>query len=350
LQALHVITIPPSSCDKILRSETSDHTVQKSGGKMKLSGMAFSVALAAALVSPSAEAVVSFNNPENWVLPPGPLDGTARLLFSNSSGNFICSGSLLQGGAYVLTAAHCVDDFTTLSVDFRQGSVARTAAEVFINSNWNGQFATGADIALVRLNQPVTDIQGFSLASGNVLGNTFLMAGNGLIGTGATGATGFDFLNRPHYGYNLFDVGLTGPYGYTYLFDFDNGTANQNTHCLVYGACDTGLGTAEASTAGGDSGGGSFVWDGTQWLLAGVHSFSATFGRFACPFNTAQICGDADTVTLNNSFGELAGDTAVFSHTSWINSFLSPSNTVPEPSTWALALLGLTAMALRRRR
>ena len=317
---------------------------------MKFRGLAFSVALTTAIIAPAAHAVVSFNNPNSWVLPPGSFDGTARVQFSNASGNFVCSGSLLQGGEYVLTAAHCVDDFTSLSVNFRQGSVARTGAEVFINSNWNGQFATGADIALIRLNQPVTDIQGFALANGNVLGSDFLMVGNGLIGAGNTGATGFDFLGRPHYGYNFFDVGLDGPYGFTYLFDFDNGSLNQNTHCLVYGVCDAGLGTAEALIAGGDSGGGSFVWDGAQWLLAGVHSFGQSFGRFSCPFNINQICGDVDTVTLNSSFGESAGDTAVFSHVSWINSFLSPSNTVPEPSTFALALLGLTALAWRRRR
>lgn len=320
---------------------------------MKSYGIALAAALSAALVAPAAQAVVSFGNPSAWVLPPGAsggaLDGTARVLFTNSGGGFICSGSLLQGGAYVLTAAHCVDDYTSLSVDFQQGSVTRTGAEVFINSNWNGQFATGADIALIRLNQPVTTIQGFALTSSNVLGNAFLMAGYGLVGSGNTGATGFDF-GRAHYGYNVYDGGVDGPYGFTYLFDFDNGTLNQNTHCQIYLACNAGLGTSEALTAGGDSGGGSFVWDGTEWLLAGVHSFGLTYGRFNCPLNPGQICGDVDNVMLNSSFGETAGDTAVASHFDWINSFLNPSNTVPEPSTFALALLGLATLAWRRRR
>ncbi|XVJ71672.1 MAG: trypsin-like serine protease [Rhizobacter sp.] len=316
---------------------------------MKFSGLAFSVALTAALIAPAAHAVVSFNNPDSWVLPSGALEGTARVEFSNASGNFVCSGSLLQGGSYVLTAAHCVDDFTSLSVNFRQGSVARTGAEVFINSNWNGQFATGADIALIRLDQAVNDIQGFALADGNVMGNVFLMAGHGLIGSGNTGGTGFDGFNRPHYGYNVYDVGFAGAYGFTYVYDFDNGTANQNTHCQIYLVCGAGLGINEALIAGGDSGGGSFVWDGTQWLLAGVHSFGRTFGRFECPLNPGQICGDIDNITLNSSFGETAGDTAVFSHMNWINAFINPVNTVPEPSTLALVLLGLTAVAWRRR-
>jgi hypothetical protein len=330
--------------------EPSTLKTQNSGGKMKLNGLPFVVALTTALMAPAANAVVSFNNPNSWVLPSGALDGTARLQTTNSSGNFVCSGSLLQGGAYVLTAAHCVDDLTSLSVNFRQGSVTRTAAEVFINSNWNGQFATGADIALIRLNQAVNDIQGFTLAESNVLGNTFLMAGYGLIGSGNTGATGFDSFNRPHFGYNVYDVGVDGPYGFTYLYDFDNGTLNQNTHCQIYLVCNAGLGSSESLIAGGDSGGGSFLWDGSQWLLAGVHSFGRTFGRFQCPLNPGQICGDVDNITLNSSFGETAGDTAVVSHLSWINSFLSASNTVPEPSSFALVLLGLTAVAWRRRR
>lgn len=316
---------------------------------MKYDAIPIAAALAAALAAPAAHAVVSFSNPSSWVLPSGALDGTARLLYSNNSGSFICSGSLLQGGAYVLTAAHCVDDFTSMTIDFQQGSVTRSAADVFIHSNWNGQFATGADIALIRLNQSVNTIQGFGLASNNLLGNTFLMAGYGLVGSGTSGTTGFDW-GRAHYGYNLYDVGVVGDYGYTYLFDFDDGTYNRNTHCHVYGVCDAGLGSVEALTAGGDSGGGSFVWDGTQWLLAGVHSFGRTYGRYLCPGIPTQVCGDLDSVNFNSTFGETAGDTAVVSHLSWINSFLNPSNTVSEPSTFALALLGLTALAWRRRR
>ena len=62
----------------------------------------------------------------NWRFAPGQvfngvagaLDGVARISFTTPQGNYACSGSLLQGGQYVLTAAHCADDFSSMTVQF----------------------------------------------------------------------------------------------------------------------------------------------------------------------------------------------------------------------------------------
>jgi hypothetical protein len=319
----------------------------------------------------AAHAVSSTDDPAGRVLNPGAFggafDGVAKLLFSNSSGNFVCSGSLLSGGQYVLTAAHCADDFTSMTVDFKLGSEVRTAAAAYVHSGWNGTLDTGADIAIIKLSSKVTDIQGFNLSSTNDVGKNVLLAGYGLVGQGLNGATGFDRdppgtvprIWRPHFGYNTIDATgkqlddlLFGPgagdntYGENYVYDFDDGTYERNGLQRLkddFGApwadSSAGLGADEALIAGGDSGGGDFVWNGTEWLLTGVHSW----GWGVC----GEIYADCDTSPgTNSSFGDFSGSTAVFSHTTWISSVTA----VPEPETYALMLLGLGVVGTIARR
>jgi len=62
------------------------------------------------------------------------------------------------------------------------------------------------------------------------------------------------------------------------MSDFDNGSANRNTLGRIaditgnHWSSGTGRGANEALIAGGNSSGGDFVWNGTEWLLSGVHS------------------------------------------------------------------------------
>ena len=93
---------------------------------------------------------------------------------------------------------------------------------------------------------------------------------------------------------------------------------------------------------GGDSGGGDFVWTGSEWLLTGVHSWGWQF----CDGRIDPSCDFANT--NSGSWGDLMGSTAVYSHTDWIRSVIA----VPEPGTYALMMLGLlgVGVASRRRR
>lgn len=145
---------------------------------------------------------------------PGAFDGTALLLFTASglSGTDACSGSLMNGGEYVLTAAHCVDGLISMSVRF--GYTNRIALETrtvvaasYQASGWNGTLDMGADIALVKLNAPVTDLPIYALSTGSDIGKLYIMTGYGTSGIGRTstapkwndGACGHD-------GYDTFDV------------------------------------------------------------------------------------------------------------------------------------------------
>ncbi len=354
--------------------------------QFKLAAMSAALLFAAAAQANNASQLTpltgNFSSPADWRFLPGQtfngvagaLDGVARLSFSNSEGNWACSGSLLAGGMYVLTAAHCADDFTSMKVDFGWANgtakVSRTVAvgNAYVNSKWTGDLDTGADIAILKLNAAVTTINGYHLSTTNDVGKDYLMAGYGTTTVGGSkidptwGDSGFG-----HYGYNTFDIdsksfnkvgddytgwGYDASYyapGTTYMSDYDDGTAGHNTLGRIAGetgnqwASGTGLGHNEALIAGGDSGGGDFVWNGSEWLLSGVHSWGWQ-GSDACPYFGLKGC---DSSSKNSSsFGDLSGSTATFSHISWINSVTA----VPEPGTYAMLLSGLALLGVARRR
>ncbi|MTW31837.1 trypsin-like serine protease [Pseudoduganella danionis] len=304
----------------------------------------------------------------------GALDGVARLSFTNADGNWACSGSLLAGGQYVLTAAHCADDFTKMTVQFgwQDGKAAITrnvsVGNAYVNKRWTGALDTGADIAILKLDTAVTTINGYKLSTTNDVGKEYLMAGYGTTQLATTNsATNWNDGNWGHYAYNRFDVdsqtfnrvaGDYGVYDYdpsfyapgaTYMSDFDNGTAARNTLGRMAGVTgnnwtsDTGLGAREGLIAGGDSGGGDFVWNGTEWLLSGVHSWGWQ-GSEACPDFKLGGCDNA--IRNTSSYGDLSGSTATYSHVAWINSVTA----VPEPETYAMLLAGLGLIGVARRR
>lgn len=135
-------------------------------------------------------------------------------------------------------------------------------------------------------------------------------------------------------------------FGETYVFDFDSGRSANNALKRMadeFGgswSSSLGLGDSEALIAGGDSGGGDFVWNGSEWLVSGVHSY----GWGLC--GGLQIRGCDRVQGTNSSFGDLSGSTAVFSHVDWINSVTA----VPEPETCALLLAGLAGVIAAARR
>lgn len=262
------------------------------------------------------------------------LDGEARLVINGSTG---CSGTLLAGGAYVLTAAHCVTDksgvidASSIALSFNSGSVTASvssASQISVYSGWDGKtLGENDDLALLKLDNAVTTVSGYALYTTDPIGQTVLLTGYGLTGLGSSGAVSGSF-GTLHYGYNEYEAYYVDANG-SILYDFDNGTRQNN----VFGSL--GLGTDEAMIASGDSGGGSFVYLSGQLYLVGVHSFGGQTSR------------DIDAA-LNSSFGEIGADTLVYStaNLSWIEAVSG----VPELSTWALWLTGLGAVGGWKRR
>ncbi len=320
------------------------------------------------------------SQPADWRFLPGQsfngiagaLDGVAMLSFeTKGGGSYACSGSLLAGGQYVLTAAHCADDFVKMQVDFGWAGGASTVSRsvsvgnAIVHSGWNGTLDTGADIALLRLDEAVTTIKGYKLSTTLDIGKDILVAGYGTTQVADVNSpTNWNDWKYGHFGWNRIDVdsqtfnkGIGGAipgwydpdaykYGVTYMSDFDSGLEANNTLQILADevgstlwSSDLGHGKNEGLIAGGDSGGGDFVWDGTQFLLTGVHSW----GWQAC-----QSFGLACDAAKKNgsSYGDLSGSTAVLSHLDWI----AKNTSVPEPGSAALALLGLFGLSVARRR
>ena len=264
----------------------------------------------------------------NWRFAPGQvfngvagaLDGVARISSTNSQGNWACSGSLLQGGQYVLTAAHCADDFTSMTVQFGwfagSAAVTRTVTAATLHPGWlgfNSSADAGIDLAIVKLATPVTTIQGYALSTTNDVGMDFLMAGYGTTTLGSSNvATNWNDGSYGHYGYNTFDVtsktfnqvvdAVTPGWGYdptyyvgtTYMSDYDGPSNTYNTLGKVAGftggfSSNAGLGANEALIAGGDSGGGDFVFGGFDGLFG--HDLRGVVGCLVWNFRAAIVVG-----------------------------------------------------------
>ena len=358
---------------------------------MRCSSILKSVALATACAAWSLAAangpvatIVASDNPANWLGAGNPaLDGVARLNISAvGGGGGVCSGNLLSGGQYLLTAAHCITDDNTgalvvgsIDVAFKSGTVNTTAAAYFVAPGWRGfnrSAGDGSDLAIVKLSSTVASVRGYELSNTNDVGRTFMMAGYGLIGTGAVGATGG--VSALHYGFNVndttdYDMQMTlrnggygdaqlGPmypikYGETYVYDFDSGNADQNALKRMFnlaGAASSsglGLGASESMIAPGDSGGGDFVLVNGQYVLSAVHSYGWDLCTTLANGGLDDSLGNCVVSVANgSSFGSLGGSTAVFSSIDWIHTIV----TVPEPGTWALMLAGLGVFGFTARR
>lgn len=319
------------------------------------------------------------------------FSGTVGLLM----GGFVCSGTLLSDRQTIVTAGHCVSsgggvpdvDPDGVTVFFRNpgsgpdvqfyyggpGYTTVQSSNVFVNSAYTGAVIDQNDIALVRLSEAAPAFaQGYDLYTGSDLtgqitnitgyGSTSSIGGNVGVNTANPNRLGWfrqgdnkiDFaLGDDAFGTTWSDI-LGEPFSqleYSYLVDFDNGLAANDTACRITQAsdfggvpgtsfCDLGVGAREVGVAGGDSGGGSFI-DGK---VATVNSYGLSFGA---------AWGDIHT-GLDSSYGEFSGLVPIWLHQDWINSLLVPPTetpAVPEPATWLqmIAGFGLLGAAMRRR-
>ena len=101
-----------------------------------------------------------------------PWSRNVKLFFSNDNGNFVCSGALIHP-RYILTAGHCVFDFTngagfansmTVIPGFSNGNEpfgAANATNFLTFTGWTQNGNRDFDIAIVELDRPLGAIVGW---------------------------------------------------------------------------------------------------------------------------------------------------------------------------------------------
>ncbi len=271
------------------------------------------------------------------VAPGGILDGVGDFIFDTTAGNgFRCTGSLLQDGRHVLTAAHCLSDNAgaqdyidgsgTVTFEGDLGDEAIDVDWVFIHPDFDGSTRNGNDIAVLELvSEASADITRYDIDTNAAddIGQIFSLAGYGRSGTGTTGDIIPSGTKRA--GDNQHDIG-----GNQYLmlfglvpgvdftsnsqlpYDFDNGLAANDAFDVFFTVADLGEDN-EVDQANGDSGGPSFNAAGE---ITGVHSYSSSVR-----FNDGTG-SDLDNVDNNDTFGEFSVDARVSTYADFINDVL----------------------------
>ncbi len=280
-------------------------------------------------------------------------DSVGFLTWNIGSSGYLASGTLIAPD-WVLTAGHVVggtDDYgagvsgMTFGMGPTYNGIGISAAEWIPYGGWSrsgGNFWAGVDLGLVRLSQAITDVTPAQMDfSTSLLGLLGTSVGYGRSGTGLTGMNTNSEAKRA--GQNMIDaqgemltrmgdgslLDLDGISPTVLFYDFD-----KPAESVLSSMGSTAPVALEYLIGNGDSGGALFIEVDGMTKLVGVNSF------------LASLPDPLDTTGPNGDYGDLAGVVSVQSFGNWIFEVTG----VPEPSGLSLLLLGLSGLAIVRRR
>ena len=263
------------------------------------------------------------------------------------------SGTLITADI-VLTAAHVVDDATSLDVTVGDTMYSADMWGAFPGWQPNNPFnlITGLDIGLIHLDTPVPDVTPATRYRGREeVGRPGIFAGYGTTGTGLTGELNYDGVKRV--GINMIDTYFLGDADTSRLFlvDFDNPL---NPSDGILGSQDPL--SLEYLIASGDSGGPVFIGTESGLEVAGIHSFG--FGLdFIADSDYGDITGHTRVTIFNDwidsaieAIGTLGAGGSEFAVENALPGFVVKNRVVPEPGTLALIGLGTVLAGFCRRK
>ena len=245
------------------------------------------------------------------------LDGDGEVFGSGWSGvvsikdgETAGSSVLTTSGLHLLTASHVVDDSqpSDIEVSFPAANEPMEVQDITLHPDASvSSEAIYHDLALVTLKRSaLPSAERYPLyEQDDELGQNGVITGYGR-GRYPDGTLMGDYEPTLREGLNTIDttgeaVFSQGSLQDQLLFDYDDGTQANDTIADFTGEAHLGLGMQEAMITPGDSGGGLFLKDEDDWLLAGVHS------------NTSN-----DGLDPEAPLGDIGVATRVSSYTDWI--------------------------------
>lgn len=258
-----------------------------------------------------------------------PFNAIGSLSISADGFSYIGSATAISPN-WILTAGHNLDINDTgsptpgLSVNFNLPGFGTYSASSFYTCPGFSGFGNPSiqrDLGLIHLATPLPDNLLFPTLSGHLqTGTQVTLAGFGRSGYGSYGYTTFATLTDRRSGQNTIDA----------LISDDQGGGFAALFQYTFNAPNTGdsLGNNIETIIGpGDSGGPALVSDGSGYAIAGVNTYVEGYG---------------------GRFGDVGGGIVLAPYVSWIDS-ITGIDSVPEPSVFALAALGLIILYIRRR-
>jgi hypothetical protein len=262
-----------------------------------------------------------------------PFGGVGSITINTRRSAYTCTGTPVSS-IHIVTASHCIDinsdgksnskdGITGITFNINDAGTysSRIAATRWVtHPDYTGfnRPSVNDDIAIITLSQPIpATVPRYGLFTGNLAGQTITMVGYGQSGDGINGYTVNASYTVKRVGQNVVDAFYAQDdtarpaANEVFRFDFDraNGTNGPMGGPSLGNQIETTLG-------GGDSGGPSFIFDGSNYLLAGVNTFSQSNGTIAAP-----------------KFGSLGGGMAIPAYASWINSVVGGVATLSGAAT-----------------
>jgi hypothetical protein len=268
----------------------------------------------------------SYSDSRYSAAPSRGLDGVVRISSQEAYG----TGVLLFDGRAVLTVGHLFPNGATAGTSVRfetsSGFTSINASKVTVHPLY-GSVGGNNDLALIWLASPAplaANRHGL-YRDGDEVGQSFVMSGYGLAGTGAAGYSpslgGASPLRLQ--AQNRFDtegsefkaamgtaMGWSPLAGSQLIADFDNGAYLNDALGLLMSRANAGQGDDEGMIAPGDSGSPAFI----QNKVAGIGSYTASLFR-------GFIDPDIDGLS-NSSFGEIGAWQRVSFYQQWIDQSL----------------------------